>query len=80
MKQFVKDCIKYIGVTGVVLSSVFMIGFFVGRARPPEIKTILMEDKADREYIERYNIAGEDGYQYVLHKEYLLDAEFVVPF
>jgi len=72
------DIVKVIIVTILVIAVSVFAGFMLGRSRPPTIKTILMEDKADREYIERYHRAGEQGYDYVLHKEYKMDAEFVI--
>lgn len=62
---------------GIAAGIIFIGGYLFGRSKPPELKTILMEEKADREYIERYKVAGEDRYQYVLHKEYVLAAEFL---
>jgi hypothetical protein len=80
MTPYIRDLIKYILIGAAIFGALFWAGFLTGRARPPEIKTILMEDAADREYIERYRKAGTDEYEFILHKEYKLDAEFVTPF
>ena len=76
MNQFNRELSKILVGLFIFGAAIFIIGFFVGRSNPT-IKTILMDDKPDREFIERYHVAG-GGYQYVLHKEYVLDAEFLV--
>ena len=78
MNQFIKDVLKILLASIVVLGTGFGAGVLVGRNRPPTIRTIMLSDIADREYIERYHIAGEDGYSYILHKEYKMNAEFVI--
>lgn len=79
LSQHAVDIITHIVIPLVFIISVsFSVGFFIGKNRPPTIKTILMEDKADREYIERYNFADIPGkYKYILVKEYELGAEFI---
>lgn len=47
------------------------------KKRPP-VEYRYVEHEADREYIEKYHVAGSDDYIFVLHREYVLDAEFIL--
>lgn len=78
MNQFTRDLCRIFIPAAFIIAVFFFAGFFIGKSRPPSIKAIVMEETADREYIERYRIAGEEGYQFVLHKEYVLEADFII--
>lgn len=61
---------------------VFLMGMIAGKAvqrqQEPEPEVKYIEREPDREYLEKYHVAGQDDFIFVLHREYLLDAEFII--
>lgn len=77
MREETKDFLIAIGIIVFALCVVYFAGYKIGSNRVRH-EIIYKHKKPDREYIQRYNVAGEGEYVYILTREYVMDAEFVV--
>jgi len=66
--------LKWIIVNGVLIMMLIALVVMFALTREPDIT--IQPEKPDREYIQKYPVAG-GGYQYILIREYELDVEFM---